>query len=348
MAITQFSTTPLSTAPATFDTRMDTRITEQERFVTEANAMALEMNLYATYGPGAALTPSGFKNRIINGGMLVAQAPNVTLSAALQYGAVDMMQGVASVGTGISGTLTQAVNSNFKSGNCLAFSSVSWTNATAQVHHRIEARNVQDLNGSAITIQCKVFHDTGTNRTFAFALRKANTYDNFTAITAINAGFGSKVCPSGQYTTLTGTITLSATDALNGLDLVVYDTVANTVVNKNYYVGDWQLEAGSIATSFEVQEFGAVKRACGNYFRAGASLYGVSYATTTSQICAQCRFEPMRLNNPAIALSNTTYQFASGATVIHATASGFNVVALGTSAGSNSFVLTDWSASCRL
>lgn len=85
--ITQFSTTPLSTAPATFDARMDIRIAEQERFVTETNVLAADMNLYALAGPGAASLPRS-KNDIINGDFRIAQAG--TSIAAPANGAYDL------------------------------------------------------------------------------------------------------------------------------------------------------------------------------------------------------------------------------------------------------------------
>lgn len=285
-------------------------------------------------------------NRIINGGMMVVQAPNVTLSASMQYGAVDMMLMAAS-GTGVSGTITQVASTAFSTGYALGAAGASWTTGQWQANTRIEAKNVQDLNGKTITVQAKVLQDTGGNRTFAFALRKANSVDNFSTITTINASFGNKVIPTGVITSMSGSITLSATDAVNGLEVVVFDTVVNTVVNKNYYVGDWQLESGAIANSFQVKEIGAVRRACSDYYRQGSGLVGIGYATTATSVAGAKSFDPMRAL-PVVALSGTTYINASGAVLYSTDISGFTVIATGTTAGANSGFNTSWTASARL
>lgn len=347
MAITQFTLpVPTITDPVNFAQRADTLVSELPRFVNESNDLALEMNLYATYGPGAALAPSGFKNKIINGGMMVAQSPNITLTNAPQYGPVDMMQLSISGGTGITGTVQQVVSSGFNSGYTLGAIGASWTNGIYFLQHRIEAANTKTLNGKTITVQAVVMHDSGSNKNFAFSISKANSLNNFGATTVISSNFGIKAIPHNTPTLITGSITLGPNDADNGLEIVLYSE-AHTVVNKNYYVGAWQLEVGAIATAFESQEFGAVKRACCNYYRTGTGLRVDGYSSTTTTLTAIKSFEPMRAT-PVIAFYNTTYSGASGITLIASSPDGFSASATGTTAGANSNFITSWTASCRL
>lgn len=225
---------------------------------------------------------AGFKNHIVNGGMQVAQGASVGVTAALQYGAVDMIQTSIVGGTGISGSILQGQTSAFVSGNYAGIGSASWTAGQVQFVHRIESKNCQDLNSKTITVSCKIFQDTGASRTIGFALRKANTIDNFGAITIINGGFGLTTVATSVTTPITSTITLGATDALNGLELIIYDSATNTIVNKNYLIGDLQLEIGAIATAFEYRDYASELIKCQRYYETSPYLFAVSPYTASS------------------------------------------------------------------
>lgn len=237
---------------------------------------------------------AGLRNRIINGGMQVAQRSAATLSGALQFGAVDRTQCVCYGGTGITGSVTQFVNSIWTSGYACALVNASWTNGDIQWNHRIEAKNTQDLSGKNITVSCKIVQDTGSARTFAFSLLKPTSSDNHTSTTMIRNGFGSTLVPSdGAVHLLTGTITLGVNDAVNGLQLIVYDTAASTVVNKNYYIGDLQLELGSVATTFEQRPYGMELALCQRYLPIIDSwISGQATSATSAYLVASYKVTP--------------------------------------------------------
>ena len=246
-----------------------------------ANADITSLSVITSVNGGAI---GGRRNPIINGGMQVANGRPATLTASPQYGPVDMMLQAVASATGISGTLTQEQNDNWVSGYCAVISLASWTNGQVQHYHRITKKNASHLNGKTITISAKVTQDTGAARMFAFALRKANTLNNFTAVTAINPGFGGASVPSGIVTLITGTVTLAALDAANGLEVVIFDTTNNTVAIKNYYFGDFQIDVGTVATQFVPQSFQTEELACLHHFQPVFTGVGRFTAATNAQL----------------------------------------------------------------
>lgn len=220
---------------------------------------------------------AGMRNRITNGDARVKQRAAPTLTAAYQYGAVDRFMAAVGGGTGISGTIGQLSNSGFSSGLGVGAVAASWTTGNVLVQQRIEAANVKDMNGKVVTFSGKVYHDFGSTRTIAVSLRKPTALDNHTSQTVLGTD-GSFSAPSGVVTSFSFTVTLGATDADNGLAVLVYDNAVNTVTNKNFAVGDLQLEIGSVATPFEQRPFGLELMLCQRYYEKS-----FPYATTPAQ-----------------------------------------------------------------
>jgi hypothetical protein len=207
---------------------------------------------------------AGLRNRFINGGMQVAQRGTATLTAAYQFGSCDRWQFICSGGTGISGTIYQNNITSYSTGYAGGVQAASWTTGQFFAQQRIEAKNVQDLNSQTITVSCKVFQNTGGTRSWTISLVKPTALDNWTSQTSI----GSVVAGSsatGVVTTISASFTLGATDASNGLAVLIFDNAANTVVSKIYLVGDAQLELGSVATPFEQRPYGMELALCQRY-----------------------------------------------------------------------------------
>lgn len=198
---------------------------------------------------------AGFRNRVVDGGCRVRQGAAPTITAALQYGAVDMHLVGAPGGSALSGTVGALANSGFTYGYGVGAVAASWTAGQFNAKHRIESANTVDLASKTITISGKVYHDFGSSRNFQVILNKANAADNFSAVTNI-ASAATFAVPSGTVTSFLLTATLGASDAANGLEISVYDAATNTVSNKNAAVGDLQLEIGSAASAFEHRPFG--------------------------------------------------------------------------------------------
>jgi len=212
---------------------------------------------------------AGFRNAIINGGMQVGQRTAPTITAAPQYGKADRFVAYISGGTGISGTINQGADAQFKSGYRLWLASLSYTSGTWAIQQRIESFNSIGLNGLTVTVSFKVYHDFGSSRTLGVILAKANALDNFSSVTAIASGYTSPALTSGAYSDVSCSFAIGASDATNGLLLQIADSSATTVSAKNIIIGDVQLEVGPVATPFERRPIGTELALCQRYYQVG-------------------------------------------------------------------------------
>lgn len=227
-------------------------------------------------------TPSGFRNKIINGCMRVSQRAARAITASPQYGKADRFIAYISGGTGITGNIDQSADAAFKSGYRMWLSSLSYTSGIWAIQHRIESLNTIDLNGKTVTVSFKVWHDFGSSRPLKVSLAKANVVDNFSAATLIGSVYTSPAIATGTYTTVTCSFTLGSTDASNGLLLQINDASATTVSAKNVVIGDVQLEVGEVATPFDSRPYGTELALCQRYYFSGAILMAYMYISNLS------------------------------------------------------------------
>jgi hypothetical protein len=211
---------------------------------------------------------AGMRNRIINGDMRVAQRGDVAVVAnTVQYGGCDRFTSAVTAATA-SGTIRrQSGISGTVSGYAQAITSLTTTGTTTVAwSQRIEKENTYSLNGKSVTVQLKVWQDTGSTQTFTAGIYKANAADNFSSTTLIGSTSSVSV-PTSTWTTMTFTVTLGATDASNGLLLYgAYNSIA-AVTSKFFNIGDVQLEQGSVATPFEHRPYGVELALCQRYFQ---------------------------------------------------------------------------------
>ena len=274
---------------------------------------------------------AGLRNKIINGNMNVSQRASVSLAATYQYGLADRFLIAISGGTGISGAdYISTPNPELSSGKAYGTGAGNWTNGQFIVNQRIESLNSFGCNGKIITVSAKVYQNTGGARSFNVQLvRPTTTADNFSALTVLQTITASQSVPSGVFTTISVTFAaLGTTDASLGLGLYIYDSAANTVVNKIYLVGDVQLEIGSVATPFEQRPYGMELALCQRYYyrlfpAATNKVLGSGMATSTTTFLSTINFpSPMRTPPTALEQSGTANQYTtaygSSATVLSA------------------------------
>jgi hypothetical protein len=193
---------------------------------------------------------AGLRNRAINGSMRVAQQGSIAITPnAVIYGGCDMTAAFVTAATVTGGSIAQAPNAAMYSGLAQTVGPLSGTGVTRVLFlHRIESRNVQDLNGKTITVSFTIYHDTGLTVTPTISISKANSLDNFSGTTGIS-GSALSTLASGVSTRYSFTATLGATDANNGLQVQVELAHASASVSaKNYQIGDLRIEPGSAAS----------------------------------------------------------------------------------------------------
>ena len=213
----------------------------------------------------------GFKNRIINGGMVIDQrnagaSQTITNSAANVYsldrwivftsGSNATAQQVASGVTGVPYVLQITGASG---------------NTAVQCSQKIESKNIADLAGSTVTLSALLSNSVNTS-VYWYAYY-ANSVDNFTSIAQIATGTFTVNSTLSQYSLQ---ISLPA-NAANGIQIVLGSANQTSGTLK---VGNVQLEKGSTATSFDVRDYGRELMMCQRYYQNSGSS-SMMYATAS-------------------------------------------------------------------
>ena len=265
----------INASAAIVDTKLDTiatagKVSNSATTATDANtasaivARSAAGNFNITSINNGPL--AGMRNAIINGGMQVAQRAAPTITGTPQYGQADRFVAYISGGTGISGTITQGADAQFKSGYRLWLAGLSYTSGTWAIQQKIESFNSVGLNGLTVTVSFKIYHDFGSPRPVTVSLAKPNAVDDFSTVTAVSSAYTSPALTSGAYSNVSCSFVIGASDATNGLLLQIADSSATTVSAKNVIIGDVQLEIGPVATPFERRPIGTELALCQRYY----------------------------------------------------------------------------------
>ena len=212
---------------------------------------------------------AGMRNRIINGGMQIAQRGAISLSNnSGAYGQCDRwLAGLYNFATA-TGTSRQAGLVNSRVAEIQA--TTTGTNASQLIvfQQRIEAANVFDLSGKTITMSATLYHDAGFAIAPIFNVYKPNALDNYSATTFV-AGSVLPSLPSLGRARYTFTTTLGATDANNGLLAEIAFPINAPITDKYFQISEVQLEPGPIATQFERRPIGMELSLCQRYYQIG-------------------------------------------------------------------------------
>ena len=214
---------------------------------------------------------AGMRNRIINGGMQVAQRGGVALTLGVGvYGGCDRTFMLPLAFTTATGSLLRgsSLGSGFSSSGYLQAAVVTTTGSgLVRFGQKIEAANCVDLNGKTITIQCVLLQDTGAALNANISVYKAGSVDSWSAPTLVGTSTNFSVAGNGlTKTNANYTLTLGAADATNGLMVLVDYTGVGAVTAKSFYIGELQLEIGSVATPFEQRPYGMELALCQRYY----------------------------------------------------------------------------------
>lgn len=204
----------------------------------------------------------GFKNRIINGQMQIAQrATSATITAgstiAAGYSTVDRFYVYC---TGANVTAAQVAGSGATKNRLQITGAASVT--AVGIGQRIEQLNSYDMAGSTATLSVDISNSLLT--TVTWTAYYANTTDTFGTL----ASPTRTQIATGTFT-VTSTLTRYSTQisipaaATTGIE-VVFTVGAQT--SGTWVIGNVQLEKSSIATSFDVRPYGTELSLCQRYF----------------------------------------------------------------------------------
>ncbi len=247
------------------------------------SAAGIAGQVLTSSGAGAPIWSANapyYKNYAHNGQAQVAQRLSTafgTVNAPI-YGQVDRwIVGTAGATTQTAGTLDQGTMTCLDGviRNCVQATGFTTTGASSAVvmKQRLESRDVVDLNGQTITVQCEVFQATGAAINYTIAVNSANALDNFSAVSNIATSTNQAVT-SGTVTQISFTTTLNASQAANGLEFVV-SAACGAITSQTFKMSRFKVAATNAVTPYNdagrtYEEGLAV---CQRYFTAIGSTY---------------------------------------------------------------------------
>ncbi len=256
----------------------------------------------ANGGTGTTAGVTGFKNRIINGAMVIDQrnagaSISVAANTPSTYFPVDRFF-CQSTGTAFT---AQRVTGSGSFRNALRLTGAS-SNTSAFTTQRIESLNTYDLVSQSVTLSAVLSRSSGTTCTWtAYA---AGSADNYSSLTTIATGSFTLTSTATAYS---ATFNAGA-NAGNGIMIEFSWGALGAGVTVD--ITGVQLEVGSSATTFDVRSYGTELALCQRYYFQwdwgnGTQFIGVSgYGNSNAALQLQT---PVTMRaSPTVAFSNTT------------------------------------------
>ena len=294
----------------------------------------------------------GFKNRIINGAMVIDQrnaGASVTLNSGDEKFIVDRFSSYQSTGTGVvTGQQSSTAPTGFTNSVKLTTTTANASLSVAQrwqFLQQIEGYNTADLawgtaSAKTVTLSFWVYSSlTGTfagsltnsaadrSNVFNYTISSANTWEQKT-VTITGDTSGTWLTTSGTgikvYFSLGAGTNYNTTAGAWASGFFVSTSGAVSVVGTNgatFYITGVQLEKGSTATSFDYRPYGTELALCQRYFTIwnnSANLITVgagAWTGSAAQSYVHVQYPVAMRTSPTFLSSGTCYSlnFAAGA-----------------------------------
>ena len=225
-----------------------------------------------------AATGFGFKNRLLNGAMQIAQrATSATITAgstiAAGYSTVDRWYVYC---TGANVTAAQVAGTGAVKNNLQITGAASVT--AIGIGQRIEQLNSYDLAGSTATLSVNISNSLLTTVTWtAYYATTADTFGTLASPTRTQISTGTFTVTS-TLTNYSTNISIPAA-ATTGVE-IVFTVGAQT--SGTWVIGNIQLEKGSTATSFDYRPYGTELQLCQRYCIVYRQADGINLGTGMS------------------------------------------------------------------
>jgi hypothetical protein len=220
-----------------------TKWTRDYLFTADSNTDTRLDALEASVGALSGVTENG----IINGGMRVALGTDLTLTSSFLEGKVNRLYGRVTNVT--AGTLTQGFSADYASGAYGHFDGVSQSSSgVVEAQIRIPSIESTRYKNRQVTFSCLVYHDVGSSINYTVTVKKANSADDFSALTTISTGTATAVA-TGTDTRLTLTVS-DMGDCANGIAIEVSAATTASITTKDFRISEAQLELGGSRSGF--------------------------------------------------------------------------------------------------
>ena len=227
----------------------------------------------------------GFKNRLMNGLMMVDQrnagaAQTITAAAALAY-TVDRWYaystGANVTGQQVAGSTTPSVTQNrYRFTGAASVTAVGFG-------QRIEQKNCYDMAGSTCTLSADLAISatlTTVTWTAYYATTTADTFGSLAAPTVTSIATGTFTVTS-TVTNFSANISVPAA-ATTGIQILF--TVGALTAGLTWTIGNVQFEKSATATSFDYRPYGTELALCQRYFEMSYDIGTAPAAVTTTGI----------------------------------------------------------------
>lgn len=220
---------------------------------------------------------TGFKNRIINGGMKIDQrnagaSQTITAAAALAY-TIDRWYAYCT-GANVTGQRVAGSGNNQYNYQFTGAASVTAINFA----QRIESFNSYDLAGQTCTLSVNLSNSLLT--TVTWTAYYANTADTF----------GSVASPTVTQIA-TGTFTVNSTLTNYSVNIAIPSAATTGIqilfsvgaqISGTWVINNAQLELGSTATSFDVRDYGREFILCQRYYQVATNFPTIAGTVTSA------------------------------------------------------------------
>ncbi len=235
----------------------------------------------------------GFKNRIINGAMVIDQrnagaAQTITAAAALAY-TVDRWYAY-STGANVTGQQVAGATTPSVTQNRYRFTGAASVTAVG-FGQRIEQKNCYDMAGSTCTLSADLAISatlTTVTWTAYYATTTADTFGSLAAPTVTQIATGTFTVTS-TVTNFTTNISVPAA-ATTGIQILF--TVGALTAGLTWTIGNVQFEKSATATSFDYRPYGTEFALCQRYYyvMAGFSIEGYANAASIRAVTIPVNF----------------------------------------------------------
>jgi hypothetical protein len=220
---------------------------------------------------GSAGVSTGFKNRIINGAMMISQRGTTFSTPA--SGSYNLDRWFVVWGGAAPASIAQVTGpTGFK--NALQITGAA-SNTSINIQQRIESYNCSDLSGASVTIQANIA--ASTSQTIVWQLLYPTAQDNYASSTLISSGSWSA---TSTATTFSATVSSLPSGATNGLVLIIFANGGGALTSGTVTITGVQLEVGTTATNFDYRPYGTELSLCQRYYE--CDLSGFSYVCVSS------------------------------------------------------------------
>ncbi|WP_429060930.1 hypothetical protein [Aeromonas hydrophila] len=241
----------------------------------------------------------GLRNKLINGGMQVAQrGGSGTVPAGSNTYTLDRWNVYSNNQTV---AWSQQGGPSGASGASLLFNGAA--NTEVIIRQRIEARNCLELVGNKVTLSYYLYGQSAAAVKVTPSLNVPTAADNFTGISLLQSAQPVTV-PGPVFTKFSFTFDALPASVLNGLEVAFTTNRFNT--GAVLAISNVQLEVGEVATPFEHRSYGQELAVCQRYFVQphGTSKYIHYKKLTWASVPV---FFPVRMRAaPTVAVSNLT------------------------------------------